>query len=464
MKWYQRLLHRLSGTLSLQTRIFFAAFCILSTIAFYTYYTILAQQQLAAITHDILDTRIVTMHAAENVKHFIRDYDDNLFRYLATGDLEELRQRQSLENSSREAISQLSTLSHSVIIEKRLTVLSSESELYFMDVSRLLQFAQKNKLPEDAGVFTAAAWARNQGSQRQELNLLSEDGKTRLNHIFALCDELITLNRFELEKAQQEMALLLEDSGRTGIRLGLVVALVVLLLAVGLAVSLVGPLRALLQGVRRVGAGDLTVEIPVRYDDEVGELTRAFNRMARTVHIQQERLLKESITDGLTGLYNQRHFRTLLKQEVDRARRRNETLCLLMIDLDHFKQFNDTQGHESGNELLKLICDAMKENIRDSDAFARYGGDELALILPDTTIEEAHLLGEKLREIVATAPWTGADKTPKARVTLSVGGAGYPQDAKSMQDLILRADEALYEAKTAGRNCLRWTGAATHVA
>jgi diguanylate cyclase (GGDEF)-like protein len=227
--------------------------------------------------------------------------------------------------------------------------------------------------------------------------------------------------------------------------------------------SLLKPLSVLLRGVERVDRGDLEFQIPVHSRDEIGQLTNSFNKMTRTVARQREELKRESITDGLTGLYNQRHFRARLMQEVERAERSRSEFCLLMIDVDYFKQYNDAMGHESGNDALKAVAEVLRQSLRDMDSLARYGGDELSVILPDTTIAEGKALAARINSAVRRVDLPGTNSLPTGRLTLSIGGASFPHDAGSAADVILKADEALYAAKRAGRARLCWADEAENV-
>ncbi len=271
----------------------------------------------------------------------------------------------------------------------------------------------------------------------------------------------MTANRQDLEKARDEMTRTLNHARGMAVGGGLLAGILVLLIALGSAVSLLGPLQALLEGVQKVEEGHMDFEIPVARQDEIGQLTNAFNRMTRKIRQQREQLFNESITDSLTGIYNHRHFRTLLRQECDRARRANQSVSFLMIDIDHFKQYNDQEGHEFGNELLKSVCNVIRENLRDIDILARYGGDELSVILPNTSRDDALALASKLQELIQIASIPSAKRGTHGHITISIGGASFPNDAPSPNDLVLKADEALYAAKLAGRACVRWCAAKT---
>lgn len=159
-----------------------------------------------------------------------------------------------------------------------------------------------------------------------------------------------------------------------------------------------------------------------------------------------ERLSLQSSTDELTGLMNRRAFERRLDEEVARAQRHDLPLSLLMIDVDHFKRFNDSHGHPAGDAVLREVAGLFREISRASDGFARYGGEEFAAILPETGIEGATLMGERCRRAVARAEWQ------QAPVTISVGAAELGSGNADMRRLIDAADRALYRAKDSGRD------------
>jgi diguanylate cyclase (GGDEF)-like protein len=164
--------------------------------------------------------------------------------------------------------------------------------------------------------------------------------------------------------------------------------------------------------------------------------------------------LKEmAVTDPLTGLSNRRHFGEQLTRQFSEAARYNVDLSCCMIDLDHFKQLNDTLGHQIGDALICLAAKSIKEVCRSSDIAARYGGDEFVLLLPHTTAEEAEATVERIRHAIAQR----CDNHPKVRlpVTLSIGVASLKRDYPDSGDgLVAMADRALYMAKERGKNCV----------
>jgi len=164
------------------------------------------------------------------------------------------------------------------------------------------------------------------------------------------------------------------------------------------------------------------------------------------------KLRRLAVTDGLTGLFNYRAFRRQLHLEISRSDRFDLPVTLLMMDIDHFKVYNDQFGHLNGDRVLKRFAKLLFENIRDVDCLTRYGGEEFALILPGTDKKSAKIVAEKLRRLVERSPFPMEKKLPKGRVTMSVGVASYPQDTKDEEAFIRLSDEALYKAKKKGRN------------
>ncbi len=156
-------------------------------------------------------------------------------------------------------------------------------------------------------------------------------------------------------------------------------------------------------------------------------------------------------TDGLTGLYNHRYLHERLRQEIERANRYGRQLSLVMVDLDHFKAYNDTHGHPRGDEVLIAIAHTLRQISRSSDVVARYGGEEFTMILPETPLDEARVLAERARRHVESLELAGRDAFTTARVTLSAGIAALCRGC-SQESLIDAADAALYRAKHEGRN------------
>ncbi len=164
-----------------------------------------------------------------------------------------------------------------------------------------------------------------------------------------------------------------------------------------------------------------------------------------------ERARRRAKTDGLTGLYNHRYLHERLGQEIERVERYGRHLSLVMADLDHFKTYNDTFGHPRGDELLIAVSKTLRHVSRASDVVARYGGDELTMMLPETSLQEAERMAERARACVEALDLESDDEAA-VRTTLSLGVASLSVACRTKEDLIESADGALYEAKRLGKN------------
>ncbi len=176
----------------------------------------------------------------------------------------------------------------------------------------------------------------------------------------------------------------------------------------------------------------------------------------KVIQLEQakERLRELAIKDGLTGLYNHRYFKRFLTQEIMRAHRHKSQVSLIMMDIDHFKNYNDTYGHLAGDEVLRNVAKLMTENIRSIDVAARYGGEEFVIVLPQTNKNAAKIVAEKLRVLVGIQKFQNEDTQPNGKITISMGVATFPENAADIEELIHQADQRLYHAKSLGRNCV----------
>jgi diguanylate cyclase (GGDEF)-like protein len=166
----------------------------------------------------------------------------------------------------------------------------------------------------------------------------------------------------------------------------------------------------------------------------------------------KERLRNQATRDPLTNLYNRRFMLESFGQSLNRAERHQGHIAVLLIDLDHFKTFNDQFGHDAGDMVLSEVAQLFKNNVRLEDIACRYGGEEFCILCPDTGVKEAFLLAEKLRERIQEMVLTYNDKTLTS-ITMSTGISVFPNHGASTAALISEADKALYQAKNNGRNC-----------
>ncbi len=199
------------------------------------------------------------------------------------------------------------------------------------------------------------------------------------------------------------------------------------------------------------GASDFVFK-PVRFEELLLRLKRVLDaRRLNQERIQMlEKLKKLSITDGLTQLFNSRHFYSQLKGEIERFNRYGHMLSLLLLDIDNFKDFNDTFGHLEGDKILVRIGRIIRSCLRKMDTAYRYGGEEFTIILPGTHGEEAKTVAERLRSDVAAENFTGGNAS-KMAITISIGVTQYYQE-EVIASFVQRADQAMYQSKQAGRN------------
>lgn len=188
-------------------------------------------------------------------------------------------------------------------------------------------------------------------------------------------------------------------------------------------------------------------------EKEIEYLEQLSNQSATTLNRANvyAEILKHATLDALTGFYNRRQLEERIKQETSSAKRQHRNLCAIMTDIDYFKKVNDTYGHATGDLVLKTVSREIKNQLRDYDVAGRYGGEEFVILLPFTKLEEAQMVGERLRKAVASKKIDISKLCPdkgNISVTISLGVAEY----KGEKDFIENADKALYKAKESGRN------------
>ncbi len=288
--------------------------------------------------------------------------------------------------------------------------------------------------------------------------------------------------------AGMELARAEADLARLGWRV-LAMLLVMIAIAAGVTVlvlnqQLVRPVGELAGAAKRFAAGSLEARVRVRGSGEIALLGETYNDMAeriesytrsledkvreRTQDLEaanaklsqamddirhaNKRLEELATTDGLTGLFNHRHFKGLLETEVNRSRRLDFPTSLLMLDVDHFKIYNDTHGHPAGDVVLRGVAELLRSRLRGTDVPCRYGGEEFAVILLDTGKQMAMAVAEEIRSRIEATPFDGQESQPGGVLSISVGVASFPDDAEDHAALLRAADEALYAAKRSGRN------------
>jgi diguanylate cyclase (GGDEF)-like protein len=199
------------------------------------------------------------------------------------------------------------------------------------------------------------------------------------------------------------------------------------------------------------GASDFVFK-PIRYEELLLRIKRVINERQLTkerIHMLR-RLQKLAITDSLTKLYNSRHFYTQIELEVDRSNRYGHPLALLLLDIDHFKEYNDSFGHLEGNKVLHAIGGIIRSCLRKMDSAYRYGGEEFTIVLPETTGEEAEIVANRIRSAIECETFT-PELGRTEGVTVSIGVTEYCLK-EEIAAFVHRSDKAMYQSKTNGRN------------
>jgi two-component system cell cycle response regulator len=191
-----------------------------------------------------------------------------------------------------------------------------------------------------------------------------------------------------------------------------------------------------IRNLNREVVGAIVAVVDVTYRVEYENQLKALNQKLQSL----------AVTDGLTGLHNHRAFQDYLEEQFQTAMRNKQPLALILMDVDHFKQYNDTYGHQAGDEVLRQVAQILQTNVREGDFVARYGGEEFVVVLPRTDLESAVAVAERLRRAIESAEWS------LRPVTGSFGVASIRPDMETRQELIEAADQALYQAKKNGRN------------
>lgn len=300
---------------------------------------------------------------------------------------------------------------------------------------------KRKELATDLMPANSASQGRLRSQINQHLEIAIDDIR-RLNKL---------LTNFQMIDNQNQ-ATEIKQQVRTGtILTGAVTILMGMGSAYFLARSILKPLQRLNVGVARFGEGDLSHRIHLETDDELDQLASTINWMAENLEKNQQALTELATMDVLTGVFNRREFNRRLTIEIERSRREGHPVSLLMVDIDYFKKINDTYGHQSGDDALRHVSALIKAEIRPGDLPARYGGEEFAVILPYADSNEAFVVAERLRNLIAAQDIVIQDgQTIKA--TASLGCSTFPMDAETEEALMSEADAALYRAKRGGRN------------
>lgn len=261
-------------------------------------------------------------------------------------------------------------------------------------------------------------------------------------------DEERIRNERMLEAALADLRRRSDQTGLVTLAIVYLVGIASLVVAQRALARVIVPIERLSIAVDAVARGETDTRIPVAGDREIAHLGERFNEMTAALAASRTRLEELAHVDELTELPNFRTFRTRFDEELERATRYETPFGLLVLDLDRFKKYNDSYGHQAGNEALRSVAATLRSSVRSVDFPARFGGEEFAVIVPETDSVNLAKLADRIRRAVAAIPAVEGRKS----LTVSIGGALFPADGANAEELFVAADRRLYAAKGAGRN------------
>jgi diguanylate cyclase (GGDEF)-like protein len=413
-----------------------AAVVVLATAGL-AYVTYLGGQHRSEM-NSVVEREMVIEERYEDIRAAVITEGATAAVYLALRDPQYLTDFEEQKASAEAAFSEL-----------RQAVLGGDSE----ELARLEELqAEHDRIANAYAEFTGQLASGNDAGAL--LVLLEEDvetGARSINEKLKLASDDAAIR---LLAAQQKD----EAAQATWNRIVLIGAVIwALVIAVGAFVAVrwvLRPMARVEKATRAMAAGDLSVRVPPVALRELDELATSFNTMAENLEESTNRLEHAATTDGLTGLYNHRWLQDALTREVERSVRYGHPLSVLMMDVDGFKLFNDTYGHQAGDDVLRQVADVLRKTSRTGDIVSRYGGDEFVAILPNTDRDGAVSMADRIldswsRERVHTGQ---GDDLP---LTVSIGLAACPEDSQHKQELLAYADASLYEAKQVSGSSLR---------
>ncbi|MDW8019889.1 MAG: GGDEF domain-containing protein [Chloroherpetonaceae bacterium] len=375
----------------------------------------------------------------KEVKTRLLIYDSGLWKFVATGDRSLFSKMKPLEESiTRDLKGLLKKADTSSLSYFHLYQVKTLSEQYFAEVAEI---------------------SKSQNAVRQ----LALQQQQSVDKILREINALLEKNQDDLVGASNKLRE--ELSTLAYLAFGMAAIFVPLLALVTFAIyrSTVVPIRDIRDRLGSVSVDDNSAINQMIADmrqfcqsrpinDEITLLVRKITEFGKAINEKNEELNRLIITDEKTQLYNFRYFKSQLHQEVVRSRRFGEPFSLIMVDVDKFKHYNDTNGHLLGDEVLKKVARLIRQECRETDVPARFGGEEFAVLLPRTDKEEAKFVAERIRKAIEDEVFINQEKQPGGNLTASLGIATFPTDANTEEELVSVADIALYEAKARGRN------------
>ena len=316
--------------------------------------------------------------------------------------------------------------------------------LLIRDFSKVLKLFQQITEVYNERVATASGTERS----LQE-NALNEQLKTTLQIMSSTARQMT-------QEAQEQLDDIINQIKRLLIALLFAIISIVSIIWITLVNHIITPIKTMCSEIKMF-SDDMNSRLTVKRNDEFGELASVFNSMAD--QLQENMVAKENLThqtqyDLLTGLPNQLLFMDRLNQTIKQAERNEVKIAVLSINIDRFKEINDSYGHKTGDELLIHISQRLQKCIRDIDTVSRFGGDEFMVIID--SIRDANIISDIIKKIMAKLAEPVPEIEHNLSVTLSMGISLYPEDADNAESLVRNADTAMYKAKEEGRNTYRY--------
>jgi diguanylate cyclase (GGDEF)-like protein len=382
------------------------------------------------------------VNTSEMNKSLIR-YDSNLWKYVASGNPNWLKDAQEAKRTLERNITELLQVAEGNIeLTNTVQSIQSMQEEYFRK---------------------AEVIAQSKGSIDEKTPKLTREYNEILVKVFNETNRLNELKQNNLRKASVSVREQVNELREVGLMLAVIFLPVLMIVGFIIYSTTASPIEKLTQIIMSVSENDFKdMSAVVRGSeefiqkrknvDEISRLARALRNFGQQIEDKTNELEQLIITDEKTKLFNFRHFKSELHSEIARAKRFSESVSLIMIDVDKFKHYNDTNGHVLGDEALIKVAKLMKSICRETDKPARFGGEEFAILLPKTGKEEAVVFAERIRKAIEEAVFVNQEKQPGGNFTASLGVATFPEDGSDPELLVNSADKALYKAKEKGRN------------
>lgn len=382
------------------------------------------------------------VNTSEMNKSLIR-YDSNLWKYVASGNPNWLKDAQEAKRTLERNITELLQV--------------AEGNIELTNAVQRIQSMQEEYFRK------AEVIAQSKGSIEEKSSKLTKEYNELLVKVFNETNRLNELKQNKLREASVSVREQVNQLKQVGAVLAMIFLPILIILGGVIYVTTASPIEKLTKIIKSVSENDFKDMSAVvkgseefierrKSNDEISRLARALRNFGQQIEDKTKELENLIITDEKTKLFNFRHFKSELQAEIARAKRFGEAVSLIMIDADKFKHYNDTNGHVLGDEALIKMAKLMKTHCRETDKPARFGGEEFAILLPRTTKEEAVVLAERIRKAIEDAVFVNQEKQPGGNFTASLGVASYPEDCSDAETLINAADKALYKAKEKGRN------------